>query len=344
MKKRFFLPVLSVLSLFLSCSGMIEQPIFVSIFSGSRGEVSLKSFEQTENNEIVLVIEGNANIGDVHALRENSNEEIACTVQKIAANENSRAAASETDGVPVSTFKIIPTGDFKIGEDFKIRGQIDSGLNQSLDFELPFAGVNNNPAELVFSAVKIGSISTAGFIKLVVKKSGNLFGLKLINAGDKKETDYTFPPFDVKEGDIIVYNFFLPSDGTEPEDGILMNSNDCKALGAGEKGFCFWGRFKKFQPKKTNALLIREPQNRKIQDAVLFRWNKDEAWEMPEIEQAAIEAAEAGFWNPDGDILSAVHINVKSPILRRLSLKTINHNAADWVLVKDKKPTKKRDS
>jgi len=347
MKKRFFVPVLLILSLFASCSGMIEQPGFVSIFLGNDDNISLKEFEQSQNNEISLVFEGRANIVDVHALRENSNEEIACTVQKIAMDENSRAAASASDDFPISSFKITPLGDFKIGENFKIRGQVDSGSNQALDFELPFMGVNNNPAELVFSALRLGPISEtktkdkpkpkpkSGFIKFVVKKSGNLFGLKLINVGNTKEADYTFSFFDVKEGDIIVYNFFLPSEGTEPEDGSLMSSKECKALENGEKGFCFWGKFEKITPKRTNAILIKEPQNGKIQDAVLFRHPKDETWEKEEVEQAALEAAEAGLWKPDGDISNAVQANITpTKKIKRISQETINHNAADWILTK----------
>ena len=81
--------------------------------------------------------------------------------------------------------------------------------------------------------------------------------------------------------------------------------------------------------------MIKEPQNGKIQDAVLFRHPKDETWEKEEVEQAALEAAEAGLWKPDGDISNAVQANITpTKKIKRISQETINHNAADWILTK----------
>jgi len=335
MKKRFFVPVLLILSLFASCSGMIEQPGFVSIFSGYDGNITLKNIEQSQNNEITLVFDGYVKNIQVYALRENSNEEIACTVQELNTEENttSKAAASAND--ETSIFKIIPLFSFGIGEAFKICGKVKAGLNEVLDFELPFKGSNNNPAKLSFSSLKLGSTSKQGFIKFRVKKSGNLFGINLVNAGNSKEPDYVFPIFEVKEGDIIVFYWFLPLDGSEPEDGVLVSAADCDALGPGEKAFCFWAKLQKFKPKRTNAIIIKADQDGTLQDAVLFRHPKDETWEKEEVEQAALEAAEAGLWKPDGDISNAVQANITpTKKIKRISQETINHNAADWILTK----------
>ncbi|UTC66910.1 MULTISPECIES: hypothetical protein [unclassified Treponema] len=326
MIKRFFLLFMLVLGLFASCSGMIEQPGFVSIFSGADGNITLKNIEQSQDNGITLVFEGEVKNIRAHALRGNSTEELVCNIQEAASGENIQAK---------TVFKITPIANFEIGEDFKICGQVDSALNQCLDFELPFKAANNNPAELVFSSLKIGSASKPGFIKLLVKKSGNLFGLTLVNAGNSKDRDYVFPPFEAKKGSIIVCYWFLPLDGSEPADGTLVSSNDCEALETGEKAFCFWGRVKKFSPKKTNAVTIKQPYTGELQDAVLFRNPKDEDWGVPEIEQAASEAIDAGVWNPDGEVLNAVQANITpTKILKRISLETIKHNAADWILTK----------
>ncbi|UTY29559.1 hypothetical protein [Treponema putidum] len=335
MKKRFFLPILLVLSLFASCSGMIEQPGFVSIFSGHDGSITLKNIAQSQNNEITLGFEGLVKNIQVYALRENAIEEIACTVQELNTEENTtiKAAASAND--EISIFKITPLSSFGIGEAFKICGKVKAGLNEVLDFELPFKGSNNNPAELSFSSLKVGSASKPGFIKFSVKKSGNLFGINLVNAGNSKEPDYVFPAFEVKEGNTIVFYWFLPLDGSEPEDGVLVSAADCDALVQGEKAFCFWGKLQKFQPKKTNAIIIKTGQDGTLQDAVLFRNPNDETWGKEEVEQAALEAAEAGLWNPDGDILNAVQVKMTpTKLIKRISQETINHDAGDWVLPK----------
>ncbi|UTC62751.1 hypothetical protein E4O00_11270 [Treponema sp. OMZ 788] len=323
MTKRFFLLVLLVLSLSASCSGMIEQPGFVSIFLGNDERLILKEFEQSQNNEIGLVFEGAVSDLQVYALKENNPEEILCTVEKVEAAES------------FSAFKIRPSKNFTIGEDFKICGKVSGGMSQILDFELPFKGANTKPAELSFSSMKLGSTSKPGFIKFDVKSDGNLFGIKLVNAGNSKEPDFAFPAFEVKAGNIIVFYWFLPSDGSEPEDGILVSAESCAALEAGEKAFCFWGRLQKFQPKRTNAVLIREPKTEALQDAVLFRHPKDEDWGVNEIENAVLEAVAAGLWKPDGDILNAVQANISpAKMLKRLSYEKINRNAEDWTLTK----------
>ena len=335
MKKRFFLSVLLVLSLYAYCSGMIEQPGFVSIFSGNNESITLKEFEQSPNNEISLVFEGHAAGLQVYALKENSSEEILCTVEEIEAADFSQDKAYKAKNGDLSVFKIKPNANFEIGEDFKICGKVAGNMSQILDFELPFKGANTNPAELSFSSLKLGSTSKQGFIKLRVKKGGNLFGINLVNTGNSKEPDYMFPAFEVKEGNIIVFYWYLPPDGSEPEDGRLISSKDCEAIEAGEKAFCFWAKLQKFQPKRTNAIVIKSAQDGFVQDAVLFRHPKDEEWGKPEIERAVLEAAEAGLWQPDGDLLNAVQANITpTKMIKRVSLKTINHNAADWILTK----------
>lgn len=323
MTKRFFLLFMLVLGLCAACSGIIERPEFVSIFSGFDEEITLKKFEQSQDNEITLTFEGQADDLKVHASK--GGEEAACSIQKLESQENE-------DG-KLSIFKIIPLVQFKIGEEFKIHGSIRSGLSQCLDFELPFKGANNKPAELLFSALKVGSTSNPGFIKFQVKKSGNLFGLELLNAGTTKEPDYIFPPFEAEEGKLIVYHWFLPIDGSELEDGSFASSHECNALEEGEEANCFWGKFKKFNPKKTNAVIIKQPYTEEIQDAVLFRNPKEESWGRPEIEYAAHKAAEAGLWKPDGELKNAIQENITpSKMIKRVSNKNIHHNAEDWKL------------
>ena len=93
MKKRFFLPVLLVLSLCASCSGMIEQPGFVSIFLGYNESITLKEFEQSPNNEITLIFEGRVVSLQAYALKGNLPEEILCTVEEIEAADFSQDKA-----------------------------------------------------------------------------------------------------------------------------------------------------------------------------------------------------------------------------------------------------------
>lgn len=335
MTKRFFLPVLLIFILCISCSGITEQPGFVSIFSGQDGGITLKNIEQSQNNEITLMFEGSVSNLKAYALRGNLTEEIACTVQEEEKDSKVKSGSQDNENDDCSVFRIKPMTGFKIGEDFKICGRVEAGLNQILDFELPFKGVNTNPAKLLFSSLKLGSSAKLGFIKFIVKKSGNLFGINLVNAGNSKDKDYVFPAFEVEAGNIIVFYWFLPQDGSAQEDGILVSASECNALAAGEKAFCFWGKLQKFQPKKTNAIIIKTSQNGSVQDAVLFKNPKNEEWGSQEIEQAAFEAAESGFWQPDGDILNAVQANITATkTLKRISLETINHEAEDWVLTK----------
>jgi len=121
-----------------------------------------------------------------------------CTVEEIEAADFSQDKAYKAKNEDLSVFKIKPSASFEIGEDFKICGKVAGNMSQILDFELPFKGANTRPAELSFSSLKLGSTSKQGFIKLRVKKGGNLFGINLVNTGNSKEPDHVFPAFEVK--------------------------------------------------------------------------------------------------------------------------------------------------
>lgn len=314
------------ITLCAGCLGSADQPKFVSIFSVESNSGTLKDFELLDKNIVKLTFSGKISELKVHALRENSENKATCTVEK-----------EEVEGNTV--FRVKSLEDFNAGEKFKIEGSAKIGSN-FLDFLLPFEGMNVNPAELIFTDLKLGDGKNPGYIKFKVTKNGNLFGLSILSAADIKKGVYKFPSAEVIEGETIVYHWNLPKDKETAIDEI-SSPNECTAAEAFKGERDFWDNVKRIsQSKKINAVLLKSSEKGNIKDAVIFMFPKLEQWENADIEQAVIEAVAAGKWQPDSETENAIVKNITpSKWISRKNLKNITYSANDWVLKPEQKPT-----
>lgn len=315
------------------CKGFIEQPAFVSILSTENTTAILKTFELLPDNSVVLTFEGKVTNITAHAIRENSNEEVACISEELKQEDNSEKAEIHT------VFKISPAAQFKIGEAFKLEGSVECGKNNILDFSLPFCGANPNPAQLIFSEIRVGTAKKPAYIKFKVSKAGNLFGLYLQSSSEKGK-DYVFPAAEVKKDEIIVLHRYLPGNENSVNDEI-NNDGECTTEGhfSGERDF--WHSIKKFNAAKSNIFLLKTGINGTISDILVIAALKETEWKKDEIKSAVKEAEKAGIWKPDCSIENALRIDKADTVYSFIPKDGMEKSCENWKSSKDTSPKPK---
>ncbi len=357
--KKFLLviAIITLLTFLGSCSGSIEQPNFVSLYSSARsknGEKNdasdkfnssglnpaipeLRTFDLQPENIVKLEFFGEVKKINVHALRNGSSELIPCYVESV--DDKSSKSKDSADAKRYS-YRVKPSVDFSVGEKFTIEGSVECSSNNALDFSLPFVGCNSKPAKLVFTELKVGSTTNFGFIRFKVVKGGNLSGLTLLMPANSKAKKYIFPVADVKKGEYIVYHWFIPPDVSVFDE--VNNAQECNDSIAFSDARDFWGNFKKFNPKRTNAILLKSSEKGVMQDAVLFAHPSEDDWGKELISETAEEAVENALWYPGAEIDDSLKLNITpSKKIIRKNLSALKHSADDWVMVKAEKIPKK---
>ncbi len=356
--KKFLLLqfIFLALSCFASCSGGFEQTRFVSIFSFNEGRGNssrsvsgsentansnmpkLEHFDLLAGNELNLELRGLVKGIKAHVLVLPNMEKKACTVELV---EEKHGSKKEKSSSAAYLCKIKPGVEFDIGEEFIIEGSVYSIGNEVLDFSIEFKAVNDRPAKLLFSEIKLGSTKNPGFIRFKVLESGNLSGLTLLMPAHKKAQSYVFPVAEVKKGEELVYHWFIPPGVDEPIDE-LNHKRECKLASAFDNARDFWGHFKKFTPKRSNALVLKNSLKGSMQDAVVFLNPKEAEWGNADIAELVEEIEDNSLWFPDSKPENALVLNITpSKKIVRKNLRRIKHSADDWTMIKTKRRKKK---
>ena len=314
---------------FLSCTSMDDMPRVVSIFRGEIENVKLTNYVQEKNNNVTLTFDKNIKeITCIASFDEDYEDNIPCIVQKINDNDKDFVVQLQEDV------------QIDIGKEYYVKGEVKDKWGNSLLFFLPFTGANTHPASLRISEVRpLYSKKPKGeFIEMIVEKSGNLSGIKIMNVGSKKQPHYTFPPAEVKKGEIVVYHWrcFDEEVKDEVEASIISHGSGASAYARD-----FWSVHKSLPKRKSNAIVIEESGN--VQDAILFFDPKTENddWPTEEIANAATIAFESGVWSPSPQIKDAVrvHVTPSTSLGRSIIPKSNVSNAKQWVLYKSKQVT-----
>ena len=177
----------------------------------------------------------------------------------------------------------------EIGKSYELYGLVKDEYNNSLTFCIPFIGYNARQAKIIMIEIQSESISSqrsqekaAGiyrneFIEFLSLSDGNLAGLELCSAYDGEERKYSFPPVEVKAGEVFVVHLRNRGNGciselsenlaeatssyTSPEIRDLWTDQTATALG-----------------NKTDIILVRDSASEKILDAIMYRAENIEEW------------------------------------------------------------------
>lgn len=330
-KNKFVVVIFCTLfALIAGCKGFIEQPSFVSVISPEEKNVVLKQTDLNADGDVTLSFDGKVSKLNVYAANEKDSQ-IACSVEKIK--------AEDSEDSPKSVFKVHPLTNFKIGEEFKIIGSAECGKNTVLEFSLPLKGVNSNPAQLEFCEFQLGTTTKPTYIKFRVTKAGNLFGLYLYSSGESKK-DYAFPACDVVENEIIVLHRHLPTENPELATDEIDSADTCNASFAFKSARDFWHKIKRFTPAKTNVLLLKSSKDGKVISVLATASTKDSDWKKEPIKLAATQAE--NVWLPDCAIENAIQIEKAGTVYVLHKKADGKKSNADWELVPTKSKKAKR--
>ena len=203
--------------------------------------------------------------------------------------------------------------EMEIGQAYEFYAEVRDFTGNSLTLALPFAGFNSRVPELMITEVQTETASQRSsekkdgtyrneYVELLVLKEGNLAGLELCSAYDGEAKKYSFPPIDVKKGEIFVVHMRNHGNGcisesdedlslawapyTNPEIRDLWTDIETTTLG-----------------NKTDIIIIRNRADKRLLDAFMFRAGNIEEWTKTMLEYSCL-IDESGIYE-SGDIENA---------------------------------------
>lgn len=202
---------------------------------------------------------------------------------------------------------------FETGAECQLYGEAEDAAGNTLTFLLPFQGYNDDVPSVVMSEIhpmytastlKSGKVYKCEFVELFALSDGNLSGLELYSAYDGDSKAFRLPAVRVKAGEYVVVHLRSAGDGCVSELGDDLTLSTAKY--SCDTARDIWsGNGKARLGDNDDVILLRNPADGKILDAVLYAPSGAAAWKNDSLAAAAALAAEAGLWSPDADVRNA---------------------------------------
>jgi len=170
--------------------------------------------------------------------------------------------------------------DTVVGTDYLLVGTAKDEHDNTLDFTLAFSGYNSTVPAMVLSEVRIDyskstSYTRVEYVEFVVLSDGNTAGMEFISAYDGEDEKYTFPYIEVTAGEYIVLHM-----RTLSEDSITETGDDLLVSNAKDSSSArdLWVDNTDARLGADDVLLLKERENGKILDAVVYSRSGKEDW------------------------------------------------------------------
>ena len=125
-----------------------------------------------------------------------------------------------------------------IGEKYLLYATVEDHIGNTLSFSIKFTGYNSHVPKIIMTEIKTISDTSQNkfekennyfrneFVEFLALTDGNLSGLEIVSANDGEEKKYTFPPINVKKGEIFVVHLRNRGDGcvSELENNLNLSS------------------------------------------------------------------------------------------------------------------------
>lgn len=203
-----------------------------------------------------------------------------------------------------------------VGECFRLYGEVQDNVGNTLTFSLPLLGFNSNVPEIVLTEIhpmygssntKSGTVYKCEYVEMLVTKSGNLSGLKLYSAYDGKDKAYDFPAINVVAGEIITVHL-RKKEGMEAVSETGMELNLSRTYYSSEDSRDLWDDNDSARlGDSMDVILLINSADGNILDGVCYAPEQSEVWKTQEMLQACEKLVSAGLWKS-----SEVNFAVKS--------------------------------
>lgn len=188
------------------------------------------------------------------------------------------------------------------GQVYELEGVLTDELGSSLTFSIEFSGFNVNPAGLALSEIRSEATGSGGkyndeYVELVCLSDGNLSGIEIVSAMDGEEKSFRLPAVEVRKGEFVTAHFRNRNGKDVCRNEISGNLCESTAKDSCETAWDFWADNTESRISKTDVIVLRDYNSKKMLDFVAFAdegktdWNKDLEKEFLQ------QAVENGFWD-----------------------------------------------
>lgn len=277
-------------------------------------------------------------------------QEVTVSELKVAGTDISAEAFSGLSVQPAETlvaengngtFQYVMNFDesFSCGNDYVLYAVVEDDYGNTLSFSTGFSGYNDTIPVLALSEVRTEYDSKKPrleFIELYVLEDGNTAGMVIEVYYNSKKNVYVFPAVDVRQGDFLVLHMRNPdAAGTDELAGIT----ECTAPDSCTQARDFWYPSETKALGSTGVILLKERENGRIADALLYAESNKTSWPKDEMKAAAQSVLLAGLWEDGSEPSDAVCSDACSPT-RTLSRKDYTKpGASSWIVVASKGET-----
>ncbi|MBO5691162.1 MAG: hypothetical protein J6R96_04805 [Spirochaetaceae bacterium] len=155
------------------------------------------------------------------------------------------------------------------GQSYMLSGVAQDSQGNSLLFQVPFHGFNQNVAGVVFSEVRSGySKPKVEYIELYVHTGGDMAGIVL--SATNKDFEYVFPSVEVAAGEYLVLHMRTLEQESGHVDELDGNLNASTASDSCENARDLWVPVTEKIVGNSDVLVLRERTNGKMMDALLY--------------------------------------------------------------------------
>ena len=203
--------------------------------------------------------------------------------------------------------------DLQLGKSYELYGEVEDNHGNSLTFNLPFLGFNNNVPELEITEihpkyVKASNNYKCEYVEIYVNSSGNLSGLELVSGYDGEDKKYSFPTIEVCKGEYLIVHLRSKGDGCISELGSELDLSFAKY--SCDSARDLWDSNEEARLGDDNdVVILRNSSNGIILDAVLYSTSESLNWKKDYQKDLAILAFEGNKWSPSSEITSAIKID-----------------------------------
>lgn len=228
---------------------------------------------------------------------------------------------------------------FDCGNSYVLYAVVEDDYGNSLSFSSGFSGYNDTIPTLALSEVRTEYDSKKPrfeFVELYVLEDGNTAGMMVEVYYGSKKNEFIFPAVDVHQGEFLVLHMRTPDESAFNELGDI---NACTAADSCADARDFWYPSESKTLGSTGVILLRERENGRIADALLYAESSKASWPKDEMKAAAQSALLAGLWEEGSEPSDAV-CSDSCTATRTLSRKDYSTvGAAAWIVVAQKGET-----
>ena len=216
-------------------------------------------------------------------------------------------------------FTILLEEACSVGKGYELYGCVVDRMGNTLTFCLPFTGFNSSVPQLLITEVQIkyAKGSSGGkelyrgeFVEFLALQNGNLGGLELVSGADGEAKKYTFPPVEVKKGQIFIVHLRTVGDGCVDERD---NYDEAKAPHSVPGLLDLWSDNTTARLNDSaDVLLLRNGVTGAVLDAFMYADAKSLEWKAGPGDFAA-KAAAAGVYET-GDVGEAALCSGLTPL------------------------------